>query len=140
MKRILFAFLLIPCLALANDNDAQQEQVIKDTMTRSGETIYIIDFSLNYLSNNYIMDSLWIVNNGVLSIIATTTMAGDGKIRVCNGGILNVAGKLADADVVFEPGGHLEITSGGKIDLALGKELVFPLGSTVDIQCGSIEN
>lgn len=98
------------------------------------------------INNNTIFDlnslfpfRLGIVNGGRLTISATTTLTGDSKIRVCEGGTLVVdGGTLQNADITMVPGSTLIIRNGGVINMASGKEFKAPIGAIVTIESGEI--
>lgn len=62
-----------------------------------------------------------------------------GKIRVCEGGILEInGGILQDADLELIPGCQVIIKNNGKINMANGKSFDVPVGAFVDIPYGSV--
>jgi hypothetical protein len=80
------------------------------------------------------------VNGGTLTITRTTTLTGNAKIRVCEGGILIIdGGALQNADITMVPGGKLIIRHGGLITMASGKRLIAPKGAIIQIEEGHIE-
>ena len=101
-----------------------------------GETIRN---SVTFLSNNTIDKRLGIVKYGVLTIKGTTTLDGDSRIRVCEGGKLIVdGGTLQNADITLVPGCTVIIKHNGKINMASGKEFQAPVGAVVNIESGEI--
>ena len=101
-----------------------------------GETIRN---SVTYLSNNTIDKRLGIVKDGVLTIKGTTTLDGDSRIRVCEGGKLIVdGGTLQNADLTLVPGCTVIIKHNGIINMASGKEFQAPVGAVVIIESGVI--
>lgn len=102
-----------------------------------GETIRN---SVTFLSNNTIDKRLGIVKYGVLTIKGTTTLDGDSRIRVCEGGKLIVdGGTLQNADITLVPGCTVIIKHNGKINMASGKEFQAPVGAVVNIESGEIK-
>lgn len=102
----------------------------------SGTTINTPVF---YSTNNTITQHLGVVNGGVITVEATTTMSGDGKIRVCEGGKLIVdGGTLQNADLELVPGCQVIIKNNGNIYMANGKTFNAPEGVIVDIPYGSV--
>ena len=66
-------------------------------------------------------------------------LTGSGKIRVCEGGILEInGGILQDADLELIPGCQVIIKNNGKINMANGKSFDVPVGAFVDIPYGSV--
>ena len=63
---------------------------------------------ITYATNSSTSYRLGIVNGGSLTITGTTTLVGESKIRVCEGGILIVdGGILQNADITMVPGSKL---------------------------------
>lgn len=92
-----------------------------------------------YASNTTTSNRFGIVNGGKLTITGTTTLTGSGKIRVCEGGILEInGGILQDADLELIPGCQVIIKNNGKINMANGKSFDVPVGAFVDIPYGSV--
>lgn len=92
-----------------------------------------------YATNDSTPYRLGIVNGGVLTISGTTTLTGNSKIRVCEGGILIVdGGTLQNADITMVPGSTLIIRNNGVINMASGKEFIAPVGTIVNIESGEI--
>lgn len=80
-----------------------------------------------------------IVNGGCLTISGSTTMSGNGIIRVCEGGSLIVdGGTIQNANLVLVPGCTVIIRNGGVINMAPGKSFDAPIGATVNIESGII--
>ena len=76
---------------------------------------------------------------GVLTISGTTTMSGESKIRVCEGGTLIVdGGIIQNADLVLVPGCTVILRNGGTINMASGKSFKAPVGAVVNIESGKI--
>lgn len=101
-----------------------------------GETIRN---SVTYLSNNTIDKRLGIVKYGVLTIKGTTTLDGNSRIRVCEGGTLIVdGGTLHNADLTLVPGCTVIIRHNGRINMATGKSFEAPQGAIVNIESGEI--
>ena len=95
--------------------------------------------TVTYSSNTTTSQRIGIVNGGKLKITGTTTLTGNGKIRVCEGGILEIdGGTLQDADITMVPGCTVIIKNGGKINMASGKDFEAPLGADVKIYSGEI--
>ena len=79
------------------------------------------------------------MNGGSLTITGTTTLTGDSRIRVCEGGVLIIdGGTLQNADIVMVPGSRLIIRNNGVINMATGKNFEAPTGVTVSIENGKI--
>lgn len=94
---------------------------------------------VTYASNSSTSYRYGIVNGGTLTITGTTTLIGDSKIRVCEGGILIVdGGTLQDADITMVPGSTLIVRNNGVVNMATGKAFVAPKGVVVDIESGTI--
>ena len=92
-----------------------------------------------YSSNSSTSYRLGIVNGGSLTITGTTTLTGNSKIRVCEGGVLIVdGGILQNADITMIPGSTLIVRNNGKINMATGKMLKAPEGVVVNIESGEI--
>lgn len=98
-----------------------------------------IKTSVTYNSNNTITQHLGVVNGGTITVKATTTMSGNGKIRVCEGGKLIVdGGTLQNADLELVPGCQVVVKNNGKVNMASGKTFDAPEGAVVEIPYGSI--
>lgn len=98
-----------------------------------------IKTAVTYNSNNTITQHLGVVSGGIITVKATSTMSGNGKIRVCEGGKLIVdGGTLQNADLELVPGSQVTIKNNGKINMASGKTFDAPEGVVVDIPYGSI--
>ena len=94
---------------------------------------------VTYTSNSAISLRLGIVNGGKFTITRSTSLSGNGKSRVCEGGILEVnGGVLQNADLELIPGGQVILRNDGKIYMANGKEFNAPQGAIVNIEEGSI--
>ena len=94
---------------------------------------------MTYPSNSSTSYRYGIVNGGTLTITGTTTLIGDSKIRVCEGGILIVdGGTLQDADITMVPGSTLIVRNNGVVNIATGKAFVAPKGAVVNIESGEI--
>lgn len=94
---------------------------------------------VTYSSNSSTSYRLGIVNGGSLTITGTTTLTGNSKIRVCEGGVLIVdGGILQNADITMVPGSTLIVRNNGKINMATGKMLKVPTGVFVNIEEGEI--
>ena len=92
-----------------------------------------------YASNTTTSNHIGIVNGGKLTITGTTSLTGNGKIRVCEGGILEInGGTLQNADIDLIPGCQVIIKNNGTINMASGKEFYAPAGAVVEIPYGSI--
>lgn len=92
-----------------------------------------------YSSNSSTSYRLGIVNGGSLTITGTTTLTGNSKIRVCEGGVLIVdGGILQNADITMVPGSTLIVRNNGKINMATGKKLKTPTGVVINIEDGEI--
>lgn len=142
MKQILIALLFIPQIVLADGITRGSEDTSRDCCDRGvpERSEIIISTSVYYTSNNTLSDAVKIVSGGQLSILATTTMTGNGLITVCNGGKLNISGTLDNANVVLQSGAQVLVSGGGKINLASGKTFDAPSGAVVDITCGEVNN
>ena len=98
-----------------------------------------INTPITYPSNTTTSNRIGIVNGGKLTITATTSLTGNGKIRVCEGGILEInSGTLQNADLELIPGCQVIVKNNGKINMASGKTFNAPTGVIVDISHGSI--
>lgn len=92
-----------------------------------------------YASNTTTSNRIGIVNGGKLTITGTTSLTGNSKIRVCEGGILEInGGTLQNADIDLIPGCQVIIKNNGTINMASGKEFYVPAGAIVEIPYGSI--
>ena len=91
----------------------------------------------SYISTSY---RLGIVNGGTLTITGTTTLTGEAKIRICEGGTLIVdGGILQDADITMIPGSKLIVRNNGTIKMASGKTFEAPVGAIINIDSGEID-
>ena len=98
-----------------------------------------INTSVTYNSDITIARNLEIVNGGILTVTATSTMSGNGKIKVYNGGKLIVdGGSLQNADIEMLSGSQVIIKNSGKINMASGMTFNAPAGVIIDIPYGSI--
>ena len=98
-----------------------------------------INTPTTYSSNTSTSYHLGIVNGGKLTITGTTSLTGNGKIRVCEGGILEIdGGTIQNADLELVPGCQVIVKNNGKIYMASGKTFDAPEGAVVDIPYGSI--
>ena len=94
---------------------------------------------VTYSSNSSTSYRLGIVDGGKLTITGITSLTGNGKIRVCEGGMLIVdGGTLQNADITMVPGCTVIVRNNGKINMASGKTFETPLGATVTIESGEI--
>lgn len=94
---------------------------------------------VTYSSNSSTSYRLGIVNGGTLTITGTTTLTGESKIRVCEGGKLIIdGGTLQNADITLVPGSSLIVRNNGVINMATGKSLEAPKGALVNIESGEI--
>lgn len=92
-----------------------------------------------YTSNMTTSYRIGIVNGGKLTITGTLSLTGNSRIRVCEGGILEIdGGTLQNADLELIPGCQVIIKNNGKVDMANGKTFEIPEGTVVDIPYGSI--
>lgn len=95
---------------------------------------------VTYASNSSISYRLGIVNGGTLTITGTTTLTGNARIRVCEGGTLVVdGGTIQNADITMVPGSTVILRNGGKINMASGKDFDAPKGVTVNLESGEIQ-
>ncbi|MBO7045774.1 MAG: hypothetical protein J6W38_05410 [Prevotella sp.] len=98
-----------------------------------------IKTSVTYSSNSSTSYRLGIVDGGTLTITGTTSMIGNGKIRVCEGGKLIIdGGTLQNADITMVPGCTVIVRNNGKINMATGKDFNAPIGVIVNIESGEI--
>lgn len=98
-----------------------------------------INTPVTYSSNSSTTYRLGIVNGGSLTISGTTTLTGDSKIRICEGGVLIVdGGVLQNADIALVPGSTIIVRNNGKIYMATGKSFEAPTGVVVNIERGEI--
>ena len=98
-----------------------------------------IKTAVPYETDSTTTKRIGIVENGTLTITGTTTLAGDAKIRVCEGGTLIVdGGTLNNAKIELVPGGHLIVRNNGTINMAMEEDFEAPIGAIVDIEHGSI--
>ena len=94
---------------------------------------------VTYSSNSSTSYRLGIVNGGSLTITETTTLTGNSKIRVCEGGALIVdGGTLQNADITMVPGSQLIVRNNGIINMASGKTFEAPEGVVINIENGEI--
>jgi hypothetical protein len=94
---------------------------------------------VTYSSNSSTSYRLGIVNGGSLTITGTTTLTGNSKIRVCEGGALIVdGGILQNADITMVPGSQLIVRNNGIINMASGKTFEALKGVVVNIESGVI--
>ena len=94
---------------------------------------------VTYSSNSSTSYRLGIVNGGSLTITGTTTLTGNSKIRVCEGGVLIIdGGTLQNADITMVPGSQLIIRNNGKINMTTGQFFHAPTGVIVNIESGEI--
>lgn len=95
---------------------------------------------VTYASNSSTSYRLGIVNGGSLKITGTTTLTGNAKIRVCEGGILEVdGGILQNANLEMIPGSQVIVKNNGKIVMGSNQIFNAPQGVIVNIESGSIE-
>lgn len=98
-----------------------------------------IDTQTSYIGNQTLSCRLGIVNGGVLTISGTTTMSGNGKIRVCEGGTLIVdGGTIQNANLTLVPGCSVILRNGGVINMATGNTFKAPVGAILNIESGEI--
>lgn len=100
-----------------------------------------IKTAVAYETDSTTTKRIGIVENGILTISGTTTLAGDAKIRVCEGGTLIVdGGTINNAKIELIPGGHLIVRNNGTINMATGEDFAVPIGAIVDVdvEYGSI--
>ena len=98
-----------------------------------------INSSVTYNSNISLSNRIGIVENGVLTISATTVMTDDAKIRVCENGTLIVdGGTIQNANIELIPGCHVIVRKNGIINMASGVSFNAPQGAVVDVEYGSI--
>ena len=98
-----------------------------------------IKTNICYTADSIITQRIGIVNGGTLTISATSTLSGNAKIRVCEGGTLIAdGGTLSDADIDLIPTSTLILRNGGTINMASGKTLSAPVGVIVQIDEGEI--
>lgn len=98
-----------------------------------------INTPVTYSSSQTTDYRIGIVNGGKLTITDTTTLYGNGKIRVCEGGVLEIdGGTLENADIELIPGAQVILRNNGIINMANGKNFVVPLGVVVNIDEGII--
>jgi len=94
---------------------------------------------VTYSSNSSTSYRLGIVNGGSLTITGVTTLTGESKIRVCEGGILIVdGGTIQNADITMVPGSKLIIRNNGVVNMAAGKKFEAPIGVVVNVENGRI--
>ena len=95
---------------------------------------------VTYSSNSSTSYRLGIVNGGILTITGTTTLTGNARIRVCEGGTLVVdGGTIQNADITMVPGSTVILRNGGRIIMASGKDFNAPKGVIVNIESGEIQ-
>ena len=98
-----------------------------------------IKTNIGYAADSTITQRIGIVNGGTLTISGTSTLSGNAKIRVCEGGTLIVdGGTLSDADIDLIPTSTLILRNGGTINMASGKTFSAPVGVIVQIDDGEI--
>ena len=94
---------------------------------------------LTYATNTTTSYRIGIVSGGKLTISGTTSLTGNGKIRVCEGGILEIdGGILQNAVLELIPGGQVVVKNNGQIKMAIGEEFNAPQGVIVNIESGYI--
>ena len=95
--------------------------------------------SISYAADSTITKRIGIVNGGTLTISANSTLSGNAKIRVCEGGTLIVdGGTISNASIELIPTSTLIVRNGGTINLASGKKLKAPVGAIVEVEEGEI--
>lgn len=98
----------------------------------------------NYVNYNSVMNlthNIRIVNNGHLRISNTTTLRNNTQITVENGGCLTIdAGILNKAKIIFNSGSSLNVINGGTINLSENQNFYAPVGTTVNISNGIVNN
>ena len=95
---------------------------------------------VTYSSNSSTSYRLGIVNGGILTITGTTTLTGNARIRVCEGGTLVVdGGTIQNADITMVPGSTEILRNSGKRKMASGKDFDAPNGVTVNLESGEIQ-
>lgn len=78
--------------------------------------------------------------SSTLTITGTTTLTGNARIRVCEGGTLVVdGGTIQNADITMVPGSTVILRNGGRIIMASGKDFNAPKGVIVNIESGEIQ-
>ena len=93
----------------------------------------------SYTGNHTLSCRLGIVNGGILTISGTTTMSGNGKIRVSEGGTLIVdGGTIQNADLTLVPGCTVILRNGGVINMASGNIFKAPVGAILNMESGDI--
>ena len=100
---------------------------------------YTINNLTTYTGNQTLSCRIGIVNGGVLTITGSTTMSGNAKIRVCEGGTLIVDGGIIQcAKLILVPGSTIILKNGGIINMADGETFEVPFGTIVNIVSGVI--
>ena len=98
-----------------------------------------INTAVNYSTNDTTSLHIGIVKDGTLTISGTTTLTGEGRIRVCEEGTLIIdGGTLQNARLDLIPGSHVIVRNNGTINMASGEEFNAPKGVIVDIEQGNI--
>lgn len=98
-----------------------------------------IKTAVTYSTNDTTTRRIGIVENGILTITGTTTLAGDAKIRVCENGTLIVdGGTINNTKIELVPGSHLIVRNNGRINMAAEEDFEAPIGAVVDVESGSI--
>lgn len=129
----------VPDTPDGNDSDINYGPIDAYGNLQSLPTGTTIKTPVTYNSNNSITQHLGVVNGGTITVKATTTMSGNGKIRVCEGGKLIVdGGTLQNADLELVPGCQVVVKNNGKVNMASGKTFDAPEGAVVEIPYGSI--
>lgn len=101
--------------------------------------VMTINTTTSYSGNQSLTCWLGILDGGVLTISGTTTLSGNAKIKVCEGGTLIVdGGTVQDANLVLAPGSTTILRNGGVINMAAGNTFKAPIGAIVNIESGEI--
>ena len=99
-----------------------------------------INTAVTFSTDSTITKRIGIVENGILTITGTTTLAGDSKIRVCEGGILIVdGGTVNNAKIDLVPGCHITVRNNGTINMAASEDFSAPQGAVVEVESGTIQ-
>lgn len=95
---------------------------------------------ITYVGNYTLTHRIGIVNGGTLRITGTRTLAGNAKIRVCEGGTLIVdGGSLLNANLELIPGSQVIVRNNGRINMATGVSFDAPQGVVVNVENGNIQ-
>ena len=100
-----------------------------------------INSTTTWTSDNECCSDITISSGGTLCIEGKTTMSYKSSITVQNNGLLKIdSGELANGKIIVQSGGRLEILDDGVIDLNYGDHLQVNSGGTINITSGEIRS